>query len=160
MRILMLLIAIPLIEIGLFIEIGGWIGVWPTLGLILLTAIVGMALMRRQGMRALRELRARAEAGQDPGGPLAHGALILVAGVLLVTPGFFTDTLGLLLLIPPVRARVIGWGAARVTVRAATFAQRRSGGDLAPRPAIIEADYEVIDTPPDARPGHSGWTRP
>ena len=66
--------------------------------------------MRWQGMRALDRLRASLEAGGDPVGPIAHGALILVAGMLLIMPGFFTDALGLLLLIPAVRAQLIRLG--------------------------------------------------
>ena len=83
--------------------------------------------MRWQGLQALDRLRASVQTGGDPVGPIAHGALILVAGVLLVLPGFFTDTLGLLLLIPPVRALLIRWGASRVTVRAASYVRGRGG---------------------------------
>jgi UPF0716 protein FxsA len=142
----------------LFIEIGGAIGLFPTLAIIFLTAIAGVALMRRQGMRALDRLRTSLETGDDPVGPIAHGALILVAGVLLVLPGFFTDCLGLLLLVPPVRTQLIRWGAPRATVQAATYVHRRPSGPRS-RPETIEADYEVVDDPRPRR-GSSGWTRP
>ena len=82
--------------------------------------------------------------------------------MLLILPGFFTDALGLLLLVPPVRGLLIRWGASRATVRAASYVRRRGRGG-AGRPETIEADYEVVETRPgargEARDG-SGWTRP
>ncbi len=156
----LIFVAVPIIEIALFIKVGGAIGLLPTLAIVVLTAVAGTALMRQQGMRALDRLRASLEAGGDPVGPIAHGALILVAGVLLLTPGFFTDSVGLLLLIPAVRAQVIRWGASRLTVQAATFvhAGRRAG----PGPAdTIETEYEIVDEADrPRRQGSSGWTRP
>jgi UPF0716 protein FxsA len=158
MWLFLIFLAVPIVEIALFIEVGGLIGLWPTLGLVVLTAIVGTTVMRIQGMQALARLRASLEAGHDPVGPIAHGALILVAGMLLLTPGFFTDTLGLLLLIPPLRARLIRWGAARLTVRAATFVRTRPAA--APRHAdVIDTDYEVVEERAPRKPGRSGWTR-
>jgi UPF0716 protein FxsA len=158
MWLLLVLFGVPLIEIALFIEVGGLIGVLPTILLCILSAVAGVSLMRAQGLVTLDKLRASLEAGGDPRGPIAHGALILVAGVLLVIPGFFTDALGLLLLIPAVRRLVIARGASRVTVRAAGYV--RPGHAARPAPAdVIEADYEVVDPGP-ARRGTSGWTRP
>jgi UPF0716 protein FxsA len=155
---ILIFIGLPILEIALFVEIGGAIGLLPTLAIILMTAIAGMAIVRWQGLRALDRLRASmetgADPGSDPGGPIAHGALILVAGVLLVLPGFFTDCLGLLLLVPPVRALLIRRGASRATVRAAAYVRR---------PETIEAEYEVVED--EGRRGHdetrrgSGWTR-
>jgi UPF0716 protein FxsA len=154
----LIFVGVPILEIVLFIEIGGAIGLLPTLAIIFLTAIAGVVIVRWQGMRALDRLRVSLETGQDAAGPIAHGALILVAGVLLVMPGFFTDFLGLLLLIPPVRSLLIGLGAPRVTVRAATYVRRPAGR---PSPVeTIEAEYEVIDDVPPQRRGGSGWTRP
>ena len=130
MWLFLIFVGVPILEIVLFIKVGGLIGVLPTLALCFLSAIAGVALMRRQGLQALERLRASVERGGDPVGPIAHGALILVAGVLLVVPGFFTDAVGLLLLIPAVRRQVIAWGASRMTVRAATMVhnRRRLGG--------------------------------
>jgi UPF0716 protein FxsA len=117
--------------------------------------------MRWQGMRALDRLKASVETGADPVGPIAHGALILVAGGLLVLPGFFTDFLGLLLLLPPVRALLIRHGASRVTVEAAGYVRRPGRPPGAGRAQTIEADYEVVEEPAPPRGGPpSGWTRP
>jgi UPF0716 protein FxsA len=157
----LILIGVPIIEIALFIEVGGLIGLWPTLAIVVLTAVAGTALMRRQGMAALERLRRSVEEGRDPVGPIANGALILAAGLLLLTPGFFSDSVGLLLLIPPVRTRVIAWGAARLTVRAAGFAHARGPRRSSGPGDSIEAEYEVVDEQaPPGRPGRSGWTRP
>lgn len=80
---------VPLIEIGLFIQVGGLIGLWPTLGIVILTAVIGTSLVRSQGRLAMGELRRSFSDLDDPTEPLAHGAMILVSGVLLLTPGFF-----------------------------------------------------------------------
>lgn len=162
MWLFLIFVGVPILEIALFIQVGGWIGLWPTLGIVVLTALAGTTLMRRQGMQALERLRRSIGEGGDPVGPIAHGALILAAGMLLLTPGFFTDTVGLLLLVPAVRTRVIAWGAARLTVRATTFVHARgSGGPARPAPGdTIEGDFEILDgEAPPRRPGHSGWTR-
>lgn len=154
MWLLAALILVPLIEIGLFIEIGGALGLWPTLALILITAALGAGLMRAQGFAAMMRMRDAMERGEDPRGPLAEGAMILVAGALMLTPGFFTDALGLLFLLPPVRHAVIAWVGPRLAARASAH---RAGG-AARREATIEAEYEVIDEPGPRR--DSGWTRP
>jgi UPF0716 protein FxsA len=166
MWLLLVFVAVPILEIALFIQVGGFIGLWPTLAIVVLTAIVGTTLMRIQGLNALGRLRTRLAAGEDPVGPIADGALILVAGVLLLTPGFFTDTIGLLLLVPAVRAALIRAIAARVSLRAATVSAsgvRREHYDYEARPRAsepIEADYEVLDDVPPSRRGASGWTQP
>ncbi|MEO1774591.1 MAG: FxsA family protein [Pseudomonadota bacterium] len=111
------LVLIPIIEIGLFIEVGGALGLWPTLGIVVLTAAIGTWLLRTQGIGVLQELQTKLQHGEDPSATLANGAMILVAGVVLLTPGFFTDALGFLLLIPPVRAALIRAAAHRVVMR-------------------------------------------
>lgn len=157
----LIFVAVPILEIALFIQVGGLIGLWPTLLVVVLTALAGTALMRHQGLQALARLRASLERGGDPVGPIAHGALILVAGMLLLTPGFFTDTVGLLLLVPAVRARLIEWGASRITVQVATVVGGRRS-DPARGADTIAVDYEVVDEEEDVPPrrGSSGWTRP
>ena len=90
-----LFLTVPLIEIALFISIGGAIGLFPTLAIVVLTAILGTVLVRSQGAMALARLRASFNDLQDPTEPLVHGAMILFSGALLLTPGFFTDTVGL-----------------------------------------------------------------
>lgn len=149
-------VLVPLIEIALFIQVGGWIGLWPTLGVVVVTALVGTVLVRQQGIRAIFELRGSIGALRDPTEPLAHGAMILFAGALLLTPGFFTDACGFALLIPAVRSTVIRWVRARVKVERFEY-----GGYETPRrdqPDIIDGDYYEVG---ERRPTHSpsGWTR-
>jgi UPF0716 protein FxsA len=101
-----LAIVIGLIEITVMIQVGQWLGVVNTIGLLLLVSVVGVLLVKHQGLGVLQRIQQQRLAGQVPAAPVFDGALILLAGVLLVIPGFVTDAVGLLLLIPPVRAGV------------------------------------------------------
>jgi UPF0716 protein FxsA len=103
-----LFIALPLADLVLLLRVGGLLGFWPTCGLVVLTGIVGAWLARRQGVRTLGRVRSELAAGRMPGEDLADGALILLAAALLVTPGFLTDLLGILLLVPPARRVIRG----------------------------------------------------
>ena len=98
-------IAVPLIELALLIQLGGYIGVFNTVAVILLTGLAGAVLARRQGFTALSRIRANLEQGTPPGDEMLRGALILLAGFLLIFPGVLTDLAGLLLFVPPVRTR-------------------------------------------------------
>ncbi len=157
-----LFVAVPLIEIALFIQIGGAIGLLPTLVIVVLTAILGTALVRSQGGQALRELQSAFNDLRDPSEPLAHGAMILFAGALLLTPGFFTDAIGFSLLIPGVRKAAFEALRKRVTVQGFTA---QSGPAETPRhtrrPDTIDGDYHEIDpTRPPHEPNQpSGWTK-
>lgn len=102
-----LFIGVPIIEIAIFIRAGDIIGFWPTLGAVVLTAVVGTALLRAQGLAVLERARRSAEQGQLPIDEVFAGVCILLGGALLLTPGFMTDAVGFLLLIPGFR-RVIG----------------------------------------------------
>jgi UPF0716 protein FxsA len=162
MWLFLLFLLVPLIEIALFIQVGGLIGIWPTLAIVVLTAIGGTMLVRSQGFRVLNDLRGSFERLGDPTEPLAHGAMILFSGALLLTPGFFTDAVGFALLVPAVRAAVWSWVRARVVIGNVSYgsaAQTRRPAD----PDIIETEYhEVEPTRPSAGDdgrGPSGWTR-
>ncbi len=144
--------AVPLIEIGLFITIGGWLTLWPTLAIVVLTAVLGALLIHRQGRQAMADIRGSMQRG-DPLMPLAHGGLILLAGIFLMTPGFFTDTLGLLLLIPPLRRWLIAILAQRIKMNMVVMGQSRHPA----RDDVIDADYTNLNDPQP--PGNSGWTR-
>lgn len=153
MWLFLLLVAVPIIEIALFIQVGGLIGLWPTIAIVVLTAIAGTVLLRAQGFATLAQLRSRLDRGGDPTGPLANGALILVAGIVLLTPGFFTDAIGFLLLVPPVRAAVIRYLSRRITVVAMRTAGSGAAGHRAERPArgaTVDGSYEEVDPTPGA----------
>lgn len=158
MWLFVLFVTIPLIEIALFIQVGGLIGLWPTLGIVILTAVMGTFLMRQQGLRALNDLKTSLNDLSDPTEPLAHGAMILFAGALLLTPGFFTDAVGLSLLIPPVRSAVYSYIRARVKVQSFTVpsGRPRTSDDA---DTITDVDYEEVDPEPSKKAGDSGWTR-
>jgi len=96
-------VVVPIVEIGLFLQVGSYIGVPATLALIIMTAIAGTMLVRSQGIDVIRKLQDSANRGEMPVAALIQGLFVLIAGVLLLTPGFATDTLGFALLIPPIR---------------------------------------------------------
>lgn len=134
MPLLLALIALPLVEIALFVVIGGRIGVLPVIALVLLGALAGVAVLRGR----LARLPELARAGADPGALLAGGAMTALGAVFLILPGFLTDALGLALLLPPVQgaiARQLERGMAR--------------GQTAWETTIIEGEFQRRDPAPD-----------
>jgi UPF0716 protein FxsA len=121
-----------MLEIATFIAVGRAIGVLPTLGLIFLTSLAGIMLLRTQGIGLLERLRRGLRAGESPERPLVHGALMVIAGLLLIIPGFITDTIGFLLFIPAVREFAWSLFGRHVVVTGSTYrgssASRRDGG--------------------------------
>ena len=112
-----LLLIVPILEIVVFVVVGGEIGVLWTIGLVLLTAVLGSILLRIEGIRTFVQIRNKMNAGQVPGEELAKGAMILVAGVLLLTPGFITDSIGFALFVPFVRKLIWIFLAERIIVK-------------------------------------------
>ncbi len=110
-------IIVPILELAVIIQVGSSVGVLPTLALLILVSIVGAWLVRHQGTGVLTRIRQQLSVGQLPTDELVNGVLILVAGALMLTPGFLTDAVGLSLLVPPVRAVVRGWLGRRFTRR-------------------------------------------
>lgn len=153
----LLFLSFPLVEIAGFVLVGRQIGVLATIGLVIATSIAGSLLLRFQGFGVLSRINKEMQAGQDPSRELAHGVMILVAGLLLLLPGFATDIVGLLLFIPPVRD--LGWKIIRkrinfsgnLTVFRGGFARRGPG-----RPGntidLDEEDYTTTRARPDTRP--------
>ncbi|HXY92733.1 MAG TPA: FxsA family protein [Acidimicrobiia bacterium] len=119
--VLALLIVGPIVEIAVMVKVAEWIGVLNMFGLLILVSLVGVLIVKHQGTGTWRRIRAELGAGRVPGASLVDGALILAAGVLLIIPGFVSDGLGLLLLLPPVRAVVRGALGRRFRVRTATY---------------------------------------
>ncbi len=103
-RLLLLFVVLPAVELSLLIELGSRIGTAATLGLIVVTGMVGASLARRQGLAVLGHLQSEVAAGQLPAGSLVDGVLILLAAALLVTPGIVTDAVGFLCLVPAFRS--------------------------------------------------------
>jgi UPF0716 protein FxsA len=146
----------PLIEIALFVTLGGWLGLWLTLAIVLGTAVGGIAIMRWRGLRAVADLRTHVKDMRNPLPMVADQAIFMLAGVLLVLPGFFTDVLGLFLLLPPVRHALIALAARRVVVQ-----PQRQGQPDADRPQddVIDGDYTHVAPDRDRVRPPSGWTQ-
>ena len=100
---LLILVGVPLFELYLLIQVGSEIGALPTIGLSILTAIIGTYLVRVQGFAVLMRVRDMVDRGETPALEVLDGALLLIAGLMLILPGFLTDALGFLFLIPPLR---------------------------------------------------------
>jgi len=99
----LIFVATPILEIVLFIQVGGLLGVLPTIAVVIVTAIVGSILLRVQGMAVMQRTSLALRAGELPVDPVIDGMSLLVAGALLLTPGFFTDAVGFALFVPPFR---------------------------------------------------------
>lgn len=136
----LLLLALPLLEIAGFVVVGSEIGVLATIGLILLSGIVGSILLRVQGFGVMTRIRKEMDAGRDPSKELANGAMIVLAGILLLIPGFISDIVGILLFLPPVRA--LAWRFLSKRVRFSTdfggFAHR--GGPAGGKTIDLDED--------------------
>ena len=154
MRLLLIFIAVPLIEIALFIQVGDAIGLWPTLGTVVLTAVIGSALVRQQGLYTLSKIQNSLQNMAGVGEQLAHGMLIFISGVLLLTPGFFTDFIGFLLLMPAVRRFVVSYILARIAANDIQMNVYTDGNSA--QDDVFDAEYEDITKSPSP----SGWTKP
>ncbi|MEL6288323.1 MAG: FxsA family protein [Pseudomonadota bacterium] len=158
--ILILFISVPLAEIAVFIAAGDAIGILPTILAVIVTAIVGTYLLQRQGLSALARTRSDMDAGRVPIGGLIDGIYLLLAGALLLTPGFITDAIGFLLFVPPFRRAVGKYVLSRLTrgvivtetgghhreqpggpSRSGTARNRKPGG----AGPIIDGDYSHVD---------------
>lgn len=147
---------LPLLEIAGFVVVGSRIGALATVGLVIASAILGALLLRIQGIGALRRAQVQAQAGGAPDREIVHGAMIVLAGLLLIVPGFITDIIGLLLFLPPVRD--LAWNAirSRIVVVGTGFSMR--GAQARRETKVIdldERDYREVDGN-----ASSPWRRP
>lgn len=158
----------PLAEIAGFIVVGKMLGVWATLALVILSAVLGAALLRIQGIGILQRISAESRNGGDPGREMVHGAMIVIAAFFLMLPGFISDIIGLLLFIPAVRE--LAWKVLRkrIVVLGSTRAFRRgpgqgSGPNTAPGPQprpsgsarVVDLDETDFHREPDR---NSPWS--
>jgi UPF0716 protein FxsA len=157
--VLVCFIAVPLAEIAVLIKVGGWIGLGPTLALIVLTAIAGAWMLRRQGLAVLRRAQQQMQQGVAPVGEVFEGFCLVIAGALLLTPGFLTDGAGALLLLPPVRA----WLYRRMRHRIEEQVLSGAGPARQDQPAqdragpVIDVEFDEV---PDEMPEPRGsWGR-
>ena len=176
------LIGVPLIEIALFIQVGGWLGLVPTLILIVLTAVVGAWMLRVQGFAVLTRAQRQLAEGVLPVAEVFEGLCLLVAGALLLTPGFLTDAIGALLLVPACRALLYRLAGQRLELRVAAASQAARGPEQPGRVAgrqpgpVVDAEFREVasegkpaaqeprpsdPTPsgPDMPPPRGDWSR-
>ena len=151
---LLMFIGVPILEIAVFIQAGELIGLWPTLATVVVTAIIGTALLRAQGLATLARARQSLDQGKMPVEEIYVGLCLLVAGLLLLTPGFVTDSVGFLLFLPPFR-RAVGrflksflarHGTTRVWVGGRANKSPRRGSNRSRRDAI-DVDFTDLDPP-------------
>jgi UPF0716 protein FxsA len=131
----LIFVAVPLLELALLIKVGQSIGFWSTMGIIVVTAALGVAVMQSHGIKTMQRAQASLTDGKTPVDSVVDGTFVLFAGLLLISPGLITDLLGLLLLIPPVRRLIGNWSVAKLlasgkihTWTAHTTETRSSGG--------------------------------
>jgi UPF0716 protein FxsA len=166
---LVALIVVPLVEIALFIQVGGLIGLVPTLAVIVATALAGAALLRAQGLRTLHTAQRQLERAEMPVQSLFDGLCLFVAGLLLLTPGFLTDAVGFLLFVPAVRRALAVWTMARLRRHGAVQWEMRTRGPAGPgdgpgprpgpRPGpdgaqpggVIDAEFTEVEEPDEER---------
>jgi len=133
---LLIFIIVPIVEMWLLIQVGGVIGAVPTIAAVLLTAVIGLAMLRRQGLSTLLRVNQRMESGELPAQEMLEGIVLAVSGALLLTPGFFTDAIGFAGLTPVLRQWLVRRLVGRVTmfqggvVGGASFKQEISGNTL------------------------------
>lgn len=147
----LLFILVPFVEIYLLIEIGSEIGAVSTIALVVLTAVIGAWLVRRQGVEALTRVQHNLDQGVLPAMELLEGLFLLVAGALLLTPGFFTDAIGFACLTPPLRRMMITWLARRraAQVAAGRSGPGRAGSGASARPGQpLEGEFTRVDDDP------------
>ena len=157
-------IAVPIVEIAVFIEVGGRIGALNTVLIVVLTAMMGTWLLRAQGLQTLNRVQESLNRNILPMAEVFDGLCLLVAGVLLLTPGFVTDTLGFLLFIPPVRHQLRHWiwlwlarsGNTHVWINGEEVTTGGSNRGRPTPPGTIEGDYHEVDQeggrPEDRKP--------
>lgn len=128
MRFLLLaFIVLPIVEMLVLLEVGSYIGAWYTIMLVLLTAVIGGALLRQQGLRTLMQANQKMQTGQMPLSEMGEGLMLAVAGALLLTPGFVTDTIGFLLMTPGIRQLLLA-GVLKVLARASIQGREQGQG--------------------------------
>lgn len=142
---ILLLVSVPLLELFVIVQVAGGLGVGQTILLLLVVSVVGAWMVRRSGLGVLNQIRTRLAQGEIPGKELVDGVLILVAGALMLTPGFLTDAVGLLLLFPPtrmaVRSVLMRRYSKRITVAGWPGEPGRPGGRRRSGPTLDAESY-------------------
>lgn len=145
----LLFLLVPVLELYVLIQVGQWLGTVPTIAILIADSLLGAFLLRQQGRGAWRRMTAAVTAGRIPTRETVDGALIILGGALLLTPGFVTDIVGLALMIPPTRAIVrpvlVAWAGRRITVAAMTV--RTPNSPNAPNGFDVDGTATEVDRP-------------
>ena len=140
----MIFLVIPFVELAVFASVSEHIGIWTTLSLAFITAIIGGGLVKYQGLQTLFSMRQSMDKGAMPLNEIFDGFCLVAAGALLITPGFVTDTIGFALLVPPFRALIRAYIKKYTNLSASTM--QGGAGTQSPRdPNVIEGEYERVD---------------
>lgn len=143
---LLVFIAFPLLEIALLIKVGQTIGVWPTIMILIAAAVLGIVVVRQQGLSMVSRALAAMNEGKPPIGPVFDSFVVIMAGFLLMIPGLLTDAVGLLLLVPPIRRLAIGWATSGFFATSTAPGQQARREER--RAVVIEGTYERLDDTP------------
>lgn len=156
---LLLFIGVPIVEIAVFIQVGDVIGLWPTLIIVILTAVIGTYLLRQQGLSTLMRAQTALNEGRVPAEEMFDGICLVLAGAFLLTPGFVTDSVGFLLFFPPFRAFMRKHIKKFIIKRGNIHVVGPDGRPVhphgpqdppKPQSKVIDADFEEIDPNPDS----------
>ena len=139
---LLMFIFVPVVEIGVLIQVGGSIGLWPTIGLVLITAFVGASLVRSQGLQTLLSVQQRLQQGELPAQQIFEGMLLAAAGVFLLIPGFVTDLVGMVILLPAPRAMIARYLMSRIRLQSSAKGFHGSFGQDANQGSTFEGEFE------------------
>lgn len=151
-----LFIVMPFVEIALLIKLGDLLGFWRTIGIVIVTAIVGAYVLQAQGMATMQRVSQSMRSGEPPIKPVVDGFFLAISGAFLLTPGVVTDAIGLLLLVPPVRHAIARWGFGRM-VKSGSFTVHTYGMDGAD---AAGAGPDNASDRASKRPGSSASDRP
>ena len=156
---LIIFVLIPVVELSVLIRVGEVLGSWTTVALVILTAVVGVSLVRSQGVSTLMSVQKKLALGEAPGQEIVEGMMLAVAGILLLIPGFVTDLIGLILLTPITRAPLARYFYQRMQLKVVASAQFRAGANPFEPPHqrgqggdVFEGEFERKADPSDKRP--------
>jgi len=156
---LIIFVLIPVVELSVLIRVGEVLGSWNTVALVILTAVVGVSLVRSQGLSTLMSVQKKLAVGEAPGQEIVEGMMLAMAGILLLIPGFVTDLIGLILLTPITRAPLARYFYQRMQLKVVTGAQFRAGANPFEPPHqrgqggdVFEGEFERKADPSDKRP--------
>jgi len=145
--IIALVVVAPLLEFYVIVQVGGHIGLLPTVALLIAVSAVGTSLIKREGIKVYREFVAAIQRGEEPTEQLVHGVCLLAAGVLMLAPGFMSDVVSIALLVPPTRGLIVKLVLRRSSTKVTVIRATRSAPIVEVK-GHISSSKDVIDVDP------------